>query len=145
MYGRLSPHRVTLKIYGFSDELSRHTRCIRRRDPFQLPESASGACVSGSFHRTIDILCPILMLYSCQRLSLTPLCYLWQRDQTELLEEMSNAGLEAIMIKVAGAGLTPAHLGKTLTKLRRTLMKLVGTFHSLNKSRVSLAFLARLV
>ncbi len=56
---------------------------------------------------------------------MTPLCYLWQRDQAELLTEMADAGLEAIVIKVAGAGLTPQHLGKTLAELRPTLMKLV--------------------
>lgn len=38
---------------------------------------------------------------------------------------MADAGLEAIVIKVAGAGLTPQHLGKTLAELRPTLMKLV--------------------
>lgn len=38
---------------------------------------------------------------------------------------MTEAGLEAIIIKVAGAGLIPKHLGKTLTELRPTLMKLV--------------------
>ena len=65
------------------------------------------------------------ILLRCRRLSLTPLCYLWQRDQAELLTEMTEAGLEAIIIKVAGAGLVPKHLGKTLTELRPTLMKLV--------------------
>lgn len=61
---------------------------------------------------------------SCRRLSLTPLCYLWQRDQKELLEEMINAGLEAILIKVAGIGLTTKHLGKTLAQMYPTFVKL---------------------
>jgi len=60
----------------------------------------------------------------CQRLSLTPLCYLWQRDQGELLSEMINAGLEAIIIKVAGIGLTTKHLGKTLAEMQPTLQLL---------------------
>ncbi|KAL0949412.1 hypothetical protein HGRIS_009473 [Hohenbuehelia grisea] len=60
----------------------------------------------------------------CRRLSLTPLCYLWQRDQTELLSEMIEAGLEAILIKVAGIGLKPAHLGKTLAEMQPTLLRL---------------------
>ncbi|KAL4242079.1 Diphthine--ammonia ligase [Abortiporus biennis] len=60
----------------------------------------------------------------CRRLSLTPLCYLWQRDQGELLSEMIEAGLEAIVIKVAGIGLTPKHLGKSLGQLQPTLIKL---------------------
>ncbi|EGO27827.1 hypothetical protein SERLADRAFT_360402, partial [Serpula lacrymans var. lacrymans S7.9] len=60
----------------------------------------------------------------CRRLSLTPLCYLWQRDQAELLTEMIEAGMEAILIKVAGIGLTPMHLGKTLAEMQPTLVKL---------------------
>ncbi|KLO15862.1 hypothetical protein SCHPADRAFT_920076 [Schizopora paradoxa] len=60
----------------------------------------------------------------CQRLSLTPLCYLWQRDQDELLSEMIDHGLEAIIIKVAGIGLTQKHLGKTLAEMQPTLRRL---------------------
>ncbi|KAJ7929912.1 hypothetical protein B0H13DRAFT_2228328 [Mycena leptocephala] len=52
----------------------------------------------------------------CRRLSLTPLCYLWQRDQGELMTEMIAAGMEAILIKVAGIGLTVKHLA-TFIKL----------------------------
>jgi hypothetical protein len=62
----------------------------------------------------------------CQRLSLTPLSYLWQRDQAELLSEMIAAGMEAILIKVAGIGLTTKHLGRTLTAMQPTLTKLVS-------------------
>ncbi|KAI0353573.1 hypothetical protein OH77DRAFT_1458188 [Trametes cingulata] len=60
----------------------------------------------------------------CRRLGLTPLCYLWQRDQEELLTEMIEAGMEAILIKVAGIGLTVRDLGKTLTQMQRSLIKL---------------------
>ncbi|KAJ8086782.1 hypothetical protein PM082_005607 [Marasmius tenuissimus] len=60
----------------------------------------------------------------CRRLSLTCLCYLWQRDQGELLSEMIDSGLQAILIKVAGIGLTPKHLGKTLGEMQQTLVKL---------------------
>lgn len=63
--------------------------------------------------------------YSCSRIGLTPLAYLWQRDQAELLNEMIEAGMEAILIKVAGIGLTPDHLGKTLAQMQPHLMKLV--------------------
>ena len=64
--------------------------------------------------------------FSCQRLSLTPLSYLWQRDQAELLSEMIASGVEAVFIKVAGIGLTTKHLGKTLTEMQPTLTTLVG-------------------
>ncbi|KAJ7129533.1 hypothetical protein C8R44DRAFT_700368 [Mycena epipterygia] len=60
----------------------------------------------------------------CRRLGLTPLCYLWQRDQGELMAEMVAAGMEAILIKVAGIGLTIKHLGNTLAQMEPTLIKL---------------------
>ncbi|KAG6911219.1 hypothetical protein DXG01_003086 [Tephrocybe rancida] len=60
----------------------------------------------------------------CRRLGLTPLCYLWNRDQGELFDEMISAGMEAILIKVAGIGLTTKHLGKTLAEMQPTLVKL---------------------
>ncbi|KAI0661073.1 hypothetical protein C8Q70DRAFT_912261 [Cubamyces menziesii] len=60
----------------------------------------------------------------CRRLGLTSLCYLWQRDQEELLSEMIQAGMEAILIKVAGIGLTAKHLGKTLAEMQTLLLKL---------------------
>jgi diphthine-ammonia ligase len=73
----------------------------------------------------------------CGRLGLTCLAYLWQRDQKELLDEMINSGLTAIIIKVAAigishgninAGLKSGHLGKTLGELQPTLLALVGMF-----------------
>lgn len=69
------------------------------------------------------------MSFRCRRLSLTPLCYLWQRDQGELLSEMVEAGLVAILIKVAGVGLATKHLGKTLGEMQPTLQKLVPYAH----------------
>ena len=67
----------------------------------------------------------VYMAISCQRLSLTPLSYLWQRNQAELLSEMIAAGMEAILIKVAGIGLTTEHLGKSLSEMQPTLTRLV--------------------
>ncbi|RPD67264.1 hypothetical protein L227DRAFT_582593 [Lentinus tigrinus ALCF2SS1-6] len=66
----------------------------------------------------------------CRRLGLTPLCYLWQRDQEELLSEMIEAGMEAVLIKVAGIGLTTKHLGKTLAQMQPTLLKLNALYGS---------------
>jgi diphthine-ammonia ligase len=39
---------------------------------------------------------------------------------------MIEAGLTAVLIKVAGIGLTPKHLGKTLGEMQPTLMNLVS-------------------
>ncbi|KAK5983603.1 hypothetical protein GCK32_003784 [Trichostrongylus colubriformis] len=52
----------------------------------------------------------------CRRLDLVPLCYLWERDQKELLRDMLRSGLNAILIKVAAVGLNKGHLGKTLSE-----------------------------
>ncbi|KAF9569327.1 hypothetical protein CPC08DRAFT_653266 [Agrocybe pediades] len=60
----------------------------------------------------------------CRRLSLTPLCFLWQRNQAELLSEMIAGGMNAILIKVAGIGLTKGHLGKSLAQMEPTLVNL---------------------
>ena len=41
---------------------------------------------------------------------------------------MIAAGMEAILIKVAGIGLTLSHLGKTLDEMQPTLINLVSRF-----------------
>ena len=58
------------------------------------------------------------------------LAYLWQREQDELLQEMIDAGLVAVILKVAGIGLTEKHLGKTLAEMQPTLLKLVRLLRS---------------
>lgn len=61
----------------------------------------------------------------CHRLGLTLLSYLWQRDPDQLLDEMLESGMEAVLVKVAGAGLVPGkHLGQTLSALRPSLQAL---------------------
>ncbi|RMX68584.1 hypothetical protein DD238_004293 [Peronospora effusa] len=61
----------------------------------------------------------------CSRLNLTSLGYLWRREQTELLQEMIDSEIEAILIKVASIGLHPRkHLGKTIAELQPQLMML---------------------
>ncbi|CAD5207121.1 unnamed protein product [Bursaphelenchus okinawaensis] len=57
----------------------------------------------------------------CQRLGLKTLCYLWGRDQAELLDDMIQDGIDAIIIKVASAGLTTKHLGMTLKEAKEPL------------------------
>ncbi|WFD33191.1 diphthine--ammonia ligase [Malassezia cuniculi] len=54
-------------------------------------------------------------------LNLVPLAFLWQRNQSSLLAEMVSSGLVAILIKVAGIGLTQRDLGKTLLTLQPKL------------------------
>ncbi|XP_033114954.1 diphthine--ammonia ligase-like [Anneissia japonica] len=60
----------------------------------------------------------------CTRLGLTALAYLWQRDQEELLGEMVNCGINAILIKVATLGLTEKHLGQTLSEIQPHMLEM---------------------
>jgi len=61
----------------------------------------------------------------CRRLNLVSLAYLWSLDQTDLLNEMIDSGIDAILIKVACIGLDPRkHLGKSLVEMRPYLMTL---------------------
>ena len=56
---------------------------------------------------------------------MTPLTYLWQRDRSELINEIIDNGFYAILVKVAGAGLVPQrHLGKDLQTLLPVLHQL---------------------
>lgn len=65
----------------------------------------------------------------CQRLGLTSLSYLWQRDQVELLDEIVRSKLDARIIKVAGMGLTPQkHIGKSLAEIQQELLRLHERF-----------------
>mgnify|MGYP003729809057 CR=1 FL=1 len=57
------------------------------------------------------------------------LAYLWRRDQSELLQEMIDGGIEAVVIKVAALGLDPSvHLGMRLQEIQPHLIKMVIVF-----------------
>ncbi|KAI8907312.1 hypothetical protein EDD86DRAFT_184112, partial [Gorgonomyces haynaldii] len=62
------------------------------------------------------------------RLGLVSLGYLWQMDQEQLLQSMIDAGLEAILIKVACAGLDQRHLGKTLSEMQPHLLRMQSKY-----------------
>ena len=65
----------------------------------------------------------------CARLGLVSLAYLWKRDQVELLHEMPHRGLDAMLIKISGIGLTVEnHLGKTLQSISADLLKFHRSF-----------------
>ena len=67
-----------------------------------------------------------LFLFSrYSRLGLVSLSYLWRRDQAELFDEMIDAKVEAILIKVATLGLDDKHLGLSLSQVRDHLHKMV--------------------
>lgn len=62
----------------------------------------------------------------CQRLGLLSLAYLWNRDQSDLLDEMIKAGMDAVLVKACSMGLDHRHCGKSIAELQ-------SQFHSLEK------------
>src|SRR3546814_6340001 len=59
------------------------------------------------------------------RLGLTCLAFLWQKNQKALLQEMIDYGIDAVLCKVAAAGLDPyVHLGKSIRQLQPFFLKL---------------------
>ncbi|KAH8867575.1 Diphthine--ammonia ligase [Schistosoma japonicum] len=67
------------------------------------------------------------------RLGLRSLCFLWQRRQQELLEDIISAGIEAIIIKIASFGLTIENfLGFRLSDVMSKLCQLSTPPWSLN-------------
>lgn len=76
------------------------------------------------------VICSYATVCRCQRLELVCYAYLWRRDQTTLLQEMLGCGMEAVLVKVAGAGLIPTkHCGRTLQQMEHTLNCLVSVSH----------------
>ena len=65
------------------------------------------------------------------------LCYLWQREQEPLLKEMLDSGVQAIMVKVATAGLCGRQLGKSMNELQPLLLNLVTSNRLLNDTNSS--------
>ncbi|CAB0030442.1 unnamed protein product [Trichogramma brassicae] len=60
----------------------------------------------------------------CSRLGLVSLSYLWRRDQEQLLKEMIECSVNAVIIKVASLGLEPRHLGKSISEMQPHLTKM---------------------
>ena len=91
---------------------------------------SSGAILSNYQRNRVENVCVVICLYltlvRCARLGLVSVAYLWQRDQKELLKEMIDSDIEAIMIKVAAIGLSKKHLGKTIRDMYPYLCELVS-------------------
>ena len=65
----------------------------------------------------------------CSRLGLTSLAYLWHQPQADLLQDMIQAGIHAILVKVAAMGLSPhKHLGRTLAEILPVMHRLNRCF-----------------
>ncbi|WVQ98311.1 hypothetical protein IAU59_005434 [Kwoniella sp. CBS 9459] len=66
----------------------------------------------------------------CSRLNLVSLSYLWQSEQLPLLNRMLSSGVEAVLMKVAGVGLSTKIVGKQLGEIMPLLTKLEATYGS---------------
>ena len=75
--------------------------------------------------RPSEIKPPFSLISRCSRLGLVSISYLWRRDQDELFDEMIDAKVEAILIKVAMLGLDNKHLGLSFRQVRDDLHKMV--------------------
>lgn len=64
----------------------------------------------------------------CKRLNLSSLSFLWERSQSELLDEIINSGVDARIIKTAAYGLGKEQLGKSLSQVRPKLAALNAQF-----------------
>ncbi|OXA60865.1 Diphthine--ammonia ligase [Folsomia candida] len=65
----------------------------------------------------------------CKRLGCVCLAYLWRRDQVELLQEMIDCGVNAIIIKTASLGLDPdVHLGQSISEMQTHLLESKGKY-----------------
>lgn len=87
-----------------------------RREHVTVEAVSSGAILSMYQKNRVDNV--------CERLGLTSLAYMWRRDQTELLAEMIENGLTAMIIKVACIGLDGRHVGKTLAQIQPHLLRI---------------------
>ena len=67
---------------------------------------ASGAILSNYQRTRVEAV--------CMRLGMTSLSFLWRRDQKELLDEMIDSELNAVIVKVACMGLKPSLLPSPL-------------------------------
>lgn len=97
-------------------------REIKERHP-QVQGVSSGAIMSTYQKNRVENV--------CNRLGLISLAFLWETPQVPLLQSMIDAGLAAILIKVAVYGLDARDLGRTLQEVQPKLLQLAST-HGIN-------------
>ncbi|QDZ24659.1 diphthine--ammonia ligase [Chloropicon primus] len=99
-------------------------RCLLARVKETMPQVQAVSCgaIRSDYQR-------VRVEGVCDSLGLISLSYMWRRDQSELLAEMVDNGLQSILIKVACLGLVPhKHLGKTIGQMQPKLEELSGQF-----------------
>lgn len=157
LYQSVGTHLLPLLAQSMS--LPLYTKVIRGKAISQGPEYGSrlrlGAGTGQKGDETEDLTCllsdvleahpeatalssgAILSTYQrlriehvCGRLGLTSLSFLWQSEQSALLDRMLGSGVEAVIMKVAGVGLGVGVVGKQLGQIRPLLAKLEAQYGS---------------
>lgn len=157
LYQSVGTHLLPLLAQSMS--LPLYTKVIRGKAISQGPEYGSrlrlGAGTGQKGDETEDLTCllsdvleahpeatalssgAILSTYQrlriehvCGRLGLTSLSFLWQSEQSGLLDRMLGSGVEAVIMKVAGVGLGVEVVGKQLGQIRPLLAKLEAQYGS---------------
>lgn len=100
------------------DEVEDLYRLLARVKEMESIEAVSVGAILSNYQR-------VRVENVCKRLKLVSLAYLWQRDQDELLNDIIQCRVEAVLIKVAALGLDPAkYLGKSLQSCQKDLQLL---------------------
>ncbi|KAF0700610.1 Aste57867_8877 [Aphanomyces stellatus] len=101
------------------DEVEDLFRLLQQvKQQFPDVEAVSTGAIFSNYQRT-------RVEHVCKRLNLTSLAYLWRRDQDALMQEMIDAELDSILVKVASMGLNPKkHLGRSIADLYPTFLDL---------------------
>ncbi|XP_046383266.1 uncharacterized protein LOC124153910 [Ischnura elegans] len=112
----LAVHQGSIYAPTLEDEVEDLYHLLKQvKDEIEVDAVAVGAILSDYQRVRVENV--------CNRLGLVVLSYLWRRDQTELLQEMIDCRMDAILIKVAALGLDPAlHLGKTIGQMQPHLL-----------------------
>lgn len=94
---------------------------VKRAHP-DIQAVSVGAILSNYQRVRVETIC------ARPEINLQPLAFLWQRSQSELLAEMVQANVEAVLIKVAGIGLDERDLGKSLAQMQPKLTRLSARY-----------------
>lgn len=90
----------------------------------QIPDvgAVSSGAIASDYQR-------LRVEHVCSRLGLVSLSYMWRMPQVKLFNDMIEAKVNALLVKVASLGLDPQkHLGKSLWEMKDHLMSLREKF-----------------
>lgn len=83
---------------GDGDEVEDLFRLLKRvKEAVPDVEAVASGAILSTYQR-------VRVEHVCSRLGLTSLAFLWHRDQHELLQEMVDSGMDAILVKICSMG-----------------------------------------